>query len=113
MVGYRRSYAKKRDENEATIVDAMRRLGAKVYLLDGKAGIPDLLVGWQGRTTLIEVKMDGKPAGGRQHNARKLRDGLDQDQFDFHRGWNGGPCVVVTSVDEAIAALRAPTKREG
>jgi len=111
VVGYRRSYAKKRDENEAGIVDALRRLGARVYLLDGKAGIPDLLVGWQGRTTLIEVKQIDTDRVKQNH--RDGRAGLDPDQFDFHRGWRGGPCLVVTSVDEAISALRAPTKREG
>ena len=107
MVGHRRSHAKKRDENEGPIVDALRRIGAKVYLLDGKGGIPDLIVGFQGRTVLMEVKQEWTPRIRTNRNAG--RGGLDPDQFDFHQGWTGGPCVVVTTVDEALAAAQRRT----
>ena len=102
MVRYR-SHAKRRDENEPEIVRALQRIGAKVYRLDGKAGLPDLLCGFQGKTTLIEVKQKDTPRVKQNH--RDGRGGLDPDQFVFHSGWPGGPCVVVTSVDEAIRAV--------
>ena len=104
MVGYRRGMAKKRDENEPEIVQALKRVGAGVIQLSGSAGLPDLLVHFQGRTILMEVKQDGTPRVKTNH--RQGRDGLDPDQFDFFAAWRGGPLVVVKTVDEALAALR-------
>jgi hypothetical protein len=46
-------YAKKRDANEAGIVRALRKAGAKVWLLDRPV---DLLVFYMGLFTVLEVK---------------------------------------------------------
>lgn len=82
--------AARKDANQPEIVRGLRAIGASVHPISGK-DIPDLLVGWKGKTFLLEVK---GPKG-------KLKPG----QFLFHTTWPGGPCEVVRSVDEALAVL--------
>ena len=48
--------AARRDSNEVEIVRALIAAGASVTHLSGVDGLPDLLVGYQGRTVLLEVK---------------------------------------------------------
>jgi hypothetical protein len=49
-----RKYAAKVDANQAAVVAALRKIGASVQPLHGVgAGVPDLLVGFQGRNWLI------------------------------------------------------------
>jgi hypothetical protein len=59
-------------------------------------GVPDLLVGYQGKNILIEIK-----DGNKTPSKRKLTD----DQVKWHESWNGGAVAVVDSVDAAWAAL--------
>lgn len=89
--------AAKIDANQAAIVSALRAAGATVQSLAavGK-GCPDLLVGHQGTTYLMECKDGRKPPSGRL---------LTPDQIDWHAGWRGGACVVVNSPDEALAFM--------
>jgi|GEM_PF-5567154 len=50
------------DRNQPEIVEALRKLGASVQPLHtAHDGIPDLLVGYQGRNFLLEVKDGTKP----------------------------------------------------
>lgn len=65
------------------------------FLSQGE-GIPDLLVGFRGKTALLEVKDGEKPP-----SARKLTP-AEQKFFDE---WRGGTLAVVNSVDEAIAVV--------
>jgi len=85
------------DANQKGIVDNLRAIGASVWPLSGK-GIPDLLVGYRGDTFLLEVKID--------HHAQ-----LRPAQKAFHESWRGGPIAVVTSFDEACAAIGAKVSR--
>lgn len=85
-------YAAKIDDNQTEIVKALRKLGCSVVLLHraGK-GIPDLLVGFRGRTILMEVKTkNGK---------------LNHKQQNFRDEWRGDPVHVVRSPGEAIKAV--------
>lgn len=87
----------KQDGNSTAIVSALRAAGCVVRFIDcpvGVGGIPDVLVGFRGRTVLLELKVKG----GR----------LNPKQKAFHEGWNGGPLHVVRSVDEAMAAVGLP-----
>jgi hypothetical protein len=59
-------------------------------------GLPDLLVGYHGRTMLLEVKDGKKPP-----SARRLTE-LEQEFFDT---WRGGPLFIVHSVEEALMRL--------
>ena len=85
------------DDNQESIVKALRAIGATVRVVTQGNGLPDLLVGFRGVTVLMEVKDGKKPP-----SARKLTE-AEQKFFDE---WRGGLLVVVESVDDAIAALQ-------
>jgi hypothetical protein len=70
-------------------------------------GVPDLLVGKFGETYLIEVKRPGWRDRAMENLAEKIR---ARDQQEWRDRWRGGPCVVVTSVDEALAWLEKQRK---
>ena len=82
----------RRDRNEAEIVQALRAVGASVTRLSER-GCPDLLCGYKGDITLLEVKEPGKS--------------LTQAQLDWFWQWEGDGPVVVTTVDQALQAIGA------
>lgn len=89
--------AAKVDSNQKDIVAALRKCGAKVYVSSsfGK-GFPDLVVGYQGRFVLLEVKDGDKPPSAQK---------LTKDQEKFHAEWTGLPLYVVASIAEAFRAV--------
>ena len=89
--------AAKVDKNHKSVVDALRKVGASVQSLAsiGK-GCPDLLVGFQGKLYLIEVK-DGTNVPSKQL--------LTEDQKKWHDNWTGSPVYVVRSIDGALKIL--------
>jgi hypothetical protein len=91
--------AAKKDDNQPPIVDALRRAGADVKVINHEA-IGDLLVGWMGRNILVEVKGELGPNGGSSG-----RD-LTPAQEAFRRLWRkGDPPWVIRSPIEAQAML--------
>jgi len=80
----RQAYAKKRDANELEIVRALEAIGATVHRLD----VFDLLVGYRGRSHLIEIKT---PSGK-----------LTKLQVVFMENWKGSPLHIVTDSQTAI-----------
>lgn len=100
--------AKRRDTNEPEIVEALEGAGATVTRLDGD-GVPDLLVGFRGRSFLIEVKLPLGPRGGK--SARRESEGgrgdLTKAQVTWWDAWTGEPAVVVRSPAEALAVIGA------
>lgn len=56
--------------------------------------MPDLVVDFNGRTVLLEVKDPTKPRSDRQ---------LTPAQKDFHAAWTG-PIFVVETPEQAVAA---------
>jgi hypothetical protein len=89
--------AAKVDANQEQVVQALRAAGATVQSLAGVGvGVPDLLVGHQGKTILLEVK-DGRKVP----SARRLT----EDQLKWHGAWRGGPLAVVDGVDAALRVL--------
>ncbi|WP_186425079.1 hypothetical protein [Cupriavidus metallidurans] len=88
--------AAKVDANQTEIVAALRKIGATVQPLHAVGqGCPDLLVGWRGMTSLLEVKDGKKPPSARK---------LTEDQEKWHAEWRGQVAVVET-VEQAIAAI--------
>jgi hypothetical protein len=85
--------AAKRDDNEKEIVVALRQAGAYVSFIDEPC---DLIVGYQGKTILLEVKDGNKPPSARK---------LTPNEQKFHDEWTGGELYVVTCVDEALDRL--------
>lgn len=94
--------AARTDANHEQIVKALRAVGATVQSLAAVGqGVPDLLVGYQGKTFLLEIK-----DGTKTPSQRKLTD----DQVKWHETWTGGVIAVVDSVDSAWAAIGIMTK---
>lgn len=100
-------YAKCRDGNEKGIVEALVDAGASVTRLN-EAGVPDLLVGFQGKTFMLEVKQPERK-DGKAHT----RDGiggqgeLTEAQVKWWSKWVGSSAIVVHSPEEALAAIGA------
>lgn len=90
--------AAKIDANQEQVVSALRAAGATVQSLAavGK-GVPDLLVGYQGKTVLMEVKDGKKPPSARE---------LTEDQLKWHGAWRGGTLAVVDGPEAALRVLK-------
>jgi hypothetical protein len=85
------------DSNQDQVVEALRAAGATVQSLAAVGqGVPDLLVGFQGQTLLMEVKNGRKPLSQRQ---------LTEDQLKWHGAWRGGPMAIVDGPDAALRML--------
>ncbi len=83
-------YAARVDANQDQIVSALRAAGAYVWII----GLPvDLLVGYKGKTILVEVK-----------NGSKKR--LTKLQADFFENWSGSTLVRIDSPESALRMLR-------
>lgn len=93
--------AAKTDANHTEIVAALRKCGAVVHSLAAVGGgMPDLLVGYRGRTALVEIKDGNKPPSARV---------LTADQQRWHAGWKGGIVAIVDNVDAALRVLKVMT----
>jgi len=78
------------DNNQPEIVRDLRRMGCTVcHLHEVGGGCPDLLIGYNGKNYLIEIKT--------------ITGQLNQNQIDFHRLWKG----EVHTVKSSREALRA------
>lgn len=88
--------AAKIDANQNEIVEFLRKQGATVQILSsvGK-GCPDILVGFNGKNLLMEIKDGTKTASQTK---------LTQDQVKWHSEWRGDVDVVF-SVDDAQRVL--------
>jgi hypothetical protein len=96
--GAKMKYGAKKDANHKIIVEALQSAGA--YVLDmshvGK-GFPDLIVGFQSQTILMEIK-NPKTSYGKK--------GLNKNQIIWRDQWRGGEVFVVTSEEEALKILK-------
>lgn len=81
--------AAKRDANEQEIVSALEAVGCTVRRLSQK-GLPDLLVGRQDVTYLLEVK--------------ERKGSLTSDQIEFFQLWQGHAAIVRT-VEDALKVV--------
>ena len=88
--------AAKVDDNQLSIVTALRRLGFSVQSLAmvGK-GCPDIIVGSNGKNFLFEIKDGSKPECKRK---------LTPDEVAWHQTWKG-QIHVVLCVEEIIAIV--------
>ena len=103
-IGDKLRTAAKIDANQVEIVKALREAGATVQSLAaiGK-GCPDILVGVNGCTLLMEIK-DGSKAP----SARKLTD----DQLTWHSKWTGGTLCVVDGIEAALRMINVAKQRK-
>lgn len=88
------------DASQAAIIKALKGAGCSVEMIQsatGKGGIPDLLVGCDGRNYLLECKvLKGK-------RRPKMTD-LSPKQVAWHANWRGQRAVVCTA-EEALSAV--------
>ena len=87
-------FHKKVDRNHSEIVEAFRT-HPNVSVFSTAAlgdGVPDLIVGLDGITFLVEIKDGTKPPSKKK---------LNPLQQSWHKNWNGSEVRIVTSVSEA------------
>jgi len=90
-------YANRIDANQNAIVQALRECGATVRIISQGGGIPDLLVGYNKYTILMELKDGSKPPSARK---------LTEDEQKFFDEWTGGMLAIVNSIEEALDILK-------
>lgn len=89
--------AARTDANQQAVIDVLRQVGATVHSLASMGqGCPDLLVGFRGRTCLMEVKDGSKPPSETR---------LTPDQFVWHEQWTGGSLSVVYGPEDALKVI--------
>lgn len=80
----------RKDRNEAEIVSALRKLGCTVEPIRSlRGGVPDLLVGKDGKNYLVEIKV---PKEGR----------LSESQKNWRDTWKGGKPFVLRTTDDVV-----------
>lgn len=85
-----------RDANHAEIVRTLKECGCSVLDLAGVGSkCPDLLVGFRGANTLMEIKTDSRNKYLRQH---------EEKQREWREAWRGNACLVTTP-HEALKAV--------
>ncbi|MGH9839691.1 MAG: hypothetical protein ACREEM_12995 [Blastocatellia bacterium] len=83
--------AARTDANQSAIVGILRRAGATVQSLASVGrGVPDLLIGYQGRNYLAEVK-----DGSKRPSDRRLTD----DERRWLVRWTGQAAVIETALE--------------
>lgn len=88
------AYAKKVDANHSIIVKTLRDLGCSVFDTSRVAGgFPDIVVGRNGKTVLVEIKSDEK---AKFTPAQEL----------FMLNWKGSAVSRIDSVDAAIRLVK-------
>ena len=88
------THRKRTDKNQKSIVEALRKIGCTVKVLsDAGGGVPDLLIGVEYVTILIEVKSKDNWYG---------KKGLSETQSDFLKEWKGGLVLVAYDAEDAV-----------
>ena len=85
-----RRFNARRDANEPEIIDALVAAGASVYRLDQPT---DAVLGYRGKTLLIEIKMPGKD--------------LNENQKRFFAQWKGQTPPILRTVEDAMRLIEA------
>lgn len=87
------------DGNQPAVVSALRAIGCSILYTHQLKNCFDILVGYRGRTFLMEIKDPAQPLGKRQ---------LTEGEEEFRRSWRGSPYHVVHTPDEAIRIVTTP-----
>jgi len=87
--------AAKVDANQPAVVKALRAIGASVLHTHQLKNCFDILVGYRGRTFLMEIKATEK-------------DTLTPGEAEFQRTWRGSKYHIVYTPDQAIAIITRP-----
>lgn len=85
------------DGNQALIVRQLRAVGASVLHVHQLKNCFDILVGYRGRTFLMEIKASEK-------------DQLTPGEAEFRDTWRGSEYHIVYTPDQAIRIITTPCK---
>ena len=86
------------DDNQNEIVQDLRNAGASVTITSMVgSGFPDIVVGYQGRNYLIEIKDGSKPPSKRR---------LTPDEQEWHDLWRG-TVFIANDINEALSIIGA------
>jgi hypothetical protein len=83
------------DANQPAVVKALRAIGASVLHLHQIKNAFDILVGYRGRTFLMEIKASEK-------------DKLTPGEAEFMATWRGSEYHIVYTSDQAIKIITTP-----
>ncbi len=86
------------DANQPAVVKALRAIGASILYTHQLKNCFDILVGYRGRTFLMEIKDPAQPPSARQ---------LTPGEAEFRDTWRGSPYHIVYSPEQAIAIITA------
>jgi Holliday junction resolvase len=88
------TYAKRVDLNHQEIVKKFRELGASVFDASGIGrGFPDILVGYNGNTALVEIKSGEKKK-------------FTEAQLKFMSEWKGSSVTRINDVEGAERLIK-------
>jgi hypothetical protein len=91
-------YAKRVDNNQSRIVDVLRSIGCSVSVTSMVGnGFPDIAVGRNGITYLLEIKDGNQPPS---------KQALTGHEAVWHDSWKGNVSIV-NSVETALIAIGA------
>jgi hypothetical protein len=93
--------AAKVDGNQADIVKALRDIGVSVKITSELKGFVDLVCGYRGTTTLIEVKDGSLPPSARK---------LTADEQKFHDAWAGQVAIANTPEEAQLIVIEHAKK---
>ena len=87
-------YAKRVDSNQKEIIKAFKELGCSVFDLSKVGqGLPDLLIGKNHKTILVEIKSSEKAK-------------FTQPQIDFMKNWKGSAVARAQDLDGVLTIVR-------
>jgi hypothetical protein len=86
------------DGNQALIVRQLRAVGASVLHTHQLKNCFDILVGYRGRTFLMEIKATEK-------------DKLTPGEAEFKATWRGSEYHIVYTADQAIRIITTPASK--
>jgi Holliday junction resolvase len=88
------TYAKRVDLNHQEVVKTLRSLGATVFDASRMGqGFPDLVVGYNHQTVLVEIKSGEKKK-------------FTQAQLKFMADWKGSAVTRINDIDGAIRLIK-------
>ncbi len=94
-----------KDANHDEVSDELEQLGYSVVSLHMVGGgVPDLLVGKQGETFLVELKSETIQHNGKGY-AFKRKGKLEDSQVEWMARWQGGPVIVACNTEEVLSGI--------
>lgn len=102
MTRFRKAH---KDANHDEVSDELEQLGYSVVSLHMVGGgVPDLLVGKQGETFLVELKSETVQHNGAGY-AFKRKGKLENSQIEWMARWLGGPVIVARTTEEVLEGI--------